>query len=262
MSPTKIHWTDETWNPTTGCDRTRFAGCEHCYALEYAGRLKLSGSRRYQRDGDPRTSGPGFGLTLHPDVLDKPRHWREPRRVFVNSMSDLGHPAIPDEFLAAIFDVMAETPRHTFQVLTKRPHRLRRFLEGYYGDCDHGGGYGPCRYCEPLPNVWIGTSVAVQSDADTLIPVLLEIPAAVRFVSAEPLLGPITLKPEWLQGLSWLIAGGESGTEHRPMDLAWPRGLRDQCLASGVAFFFKQSSARYPGQGRELDGRLWEEYPA
>jgi protein gp37 len=254
MSPTKIHWTDETWNPTTGCDRTRFAGCLHCYALEYASRLKAQGSRRYQVDGDPRTSGPGFGLTLHPDVLDKPRHWRDPRRVFVNSMSDLGHPGIPDEFLAAIFDVMAETPRHTYQILTKRPHRIRAFLEGYY--------FLPSAFGEPLPNVWIGTSVAVQEDADTLIPVLLDIPAAVRFISAEPLLGPITLKPEWLPGLSWLIAGGESGTEHRPMDLAWPRSLRDQCLASGVSFFFKQSSARYPGQGRELDGRLWEEYPA
>lgn len=151
-----IHWTDATWNPATGCDRTAFAGCEHCYALDLAASLKRRGNRRYQVDGDPRTSGPGFGLTLHHDVLDKPKRWRDPKLVFVNSMSDLGHPAIPDDFLSAIFDVMSETPRHTYQVLTKRPHRLRAFLEGYYAGR------------EPLLNVWVGTSVAVQTDADRL----------------------------------------------------------------------------------------------
>jgi len=249
----KIHWTDATWNPTTGCDRTAFPGCDHCYALDLAASLKRRGNRRYQVDGDPRTSGPGFGLTLHRDVLDKPRHWRDPKMVFVNSMSDLGHPGIPDDFLFALFDVMAETSRHTYQILTKRPHRLRAFLEGYY--C-HPSAFG-----DPLPNVWIGTSVAVQNDADRLVPELLRIPAAVPFISAEPLLGPITLRSEWLRDLSWLIAGGESGTEHRLMDLDWARSLRDQCVGAGVAFFYKQGSAFRPGQNRELDGRLWEEYP-
>lgn len=249
MSPTKISWTNETWNPATGCDRTAFAGCEHCYALDLAASLKRRGNRRYQVDGDPRTSGPGFGLTLHHDVLDKPRRWRDPKLVFVNSMSDLGHPGIPDGFLSAIFDVMSETPRHTYQILTKRPHRLRAFLEGYYAGQ------------EPLPNVWVGTSVAVQSDADRLIPTLLEIPTAVPFVSAEPLLGPITLKPEWLRSVRWLIVGGESGADHRPMDLDWARSLRAECEAAGVAFFYKQGSGFRPGQDRELDGRLWEEYP-
>jgi protein gp37 len=143
---TTIEWTNESWNPTTGCDRIS-PGCDNCYALTWAARLKAMGSARYQRDGDPRTSGPGFGLTLHPDKLDQPLHWRKPRRVFVNSMSDVGHKAVPEEFIGSVFDVMGRCPQHSFQVLTKRPKRMSRVVRAYYDGRD------------PLPNVWLGTSI-------------------------------------------------------------------------------------------------------
>src|SRR3954471_15913626 len=145
-----IEWTEATWNPVTGCDRIS-PGCDHCYALTLSARLKAMGQPAYQRDGDPRTSGPGFGLTLHPDRLEQPIHWRRPRVVFVNSMSDLFHKDVPVEFIRRVFDVMHACPQHTFQVLTKRPKRMSRILSEYYEGA------------APFPNVWLGTSI--ESDA-------------------------------------------------------------------------------------------------
>lgn len=247
---TAIEWTEATWNPVTGCDRVS-EGCDHCYALTLAQRLKAAGNRRYQVDGDPRTSGPGFALTLHSDVLDLPLTWRRPVFVFVNSMSDLFHPKVPVGFIAKAFDTMADARQHTFQILTKRPGRMASVLRRIQP--------------EPLPNVWLGTSIENQRWADTRIPRLAETPASIRFLSCEPLLGPIDLA-QWLRHgrvLGWVIAGGESGPCARPMEPSWVRHLRDQCLAAGVAFFFKQWGGRTPkAGGRELEGRVWNEMPA
>jgi len=237
-----IEWTEATWNPTTGCDRTS-PGCDHCYALELSKRLKAMGQPKYQNDGDPSTSGPGFGLTIHADQLDVPLRWKKPRLIFVDSMSDLFHLAVPDEFIAAVFDTMANTPQHTYQILTKRSQRLR----------DMGG-----QLSWPA-NVWMG--VTVESDrycfrADHL----RTVPAAVRFVSAEPLLGPLPRLD--LDAIDWLIAGGESGPKARRMDPAWVRNLRDAATQRGVPFFFKQWGGPRPkARGRELDGRTWDELP-
>jgi protein gp37 len=299
---TAIEWTDTTWNPTTGCDRIS-PGCDNCYALKLAKRLKAMGSAKYQIDGDPRTSGPGFGLAVHPDALRLPLTWRKPRTVFVNSMSDLFHARVPADFIADVFAVMAATAdRHTYQVLTKRPERTARFFaqpglldEVAYraaqmcedGDRIHDAvRYGPW----PLPNVWLGTSI--ESDKQIgRADALRNAPAAVRFISAEPLLGPLTSLD--LTGIDWLIAGGESGPGSRPAEVAWVRDLRDRCTAQGVAFFFKQwgnwvapsqmtdetfmdfdsvhgCDAYDPDQpwrfdkkraGRLLDGRTWDQYP-
>jgi len=237
-----IEWTEATWNPTTGCDRIS-AGCDNCYALTLAGRLKAMGSAKYSKDGDPRTSGPGFALTVHEDALAIPLRWRQPRLVFVNSMSDLFHARVPFEFVARVFDVMAATPQHTYQILTKRSLRLSRLVD---------------RLDWP-PNVWMGVSVEDGSRL-TRLDHLREVPAQVRFVSAEPLLGP--LEGLDLSGIGWLIAGGESGPRGRPMAPEWVRGLRDQCVAASVAFFFKQWGGRTPkAGGRTLDGRTWDQMP-
>ena len=244
-----IEWTEATWNPVTGCDRIS-PGCDHCYAQALSARLKRMGQPAYQRDGDPRTSGPGFGLTLHPDRLDQPTRWRRSRTVFVNSMSDLFHKDVPAEYINRVFDVMAACPQHTFQVLTKRPKRMARLVAAYYQRMGR----------EPLPNVWLGTSIessAYRWRADHL----RGTPAAVRFISAEPLLG--ALDHLNLAEVDWLIAGGESGAEFRPVDGAWIRQLRDRCVEAGVAFFFKQWGGRTPKSGgRLLDGRTWDEMPA
>lgn len=237
-----IEWTEGTWNPVTGCDRIS-AGCDNCYALALSKRLKAMGAPKYQNDGDPRTSGAGFGVTVHPQSLSQPYSWRSPRTVFVNSMSDLFHARVPVEFIQDVFRVMSETPQHTYQVLTKRPLRARRLVD---------------RLCWP-ENVWFGVSV---EDASQLRRVehLREIPAAVRFLSCEPLLGP--LGDLDLSGIGWVIAGGESGPRYRPMEVAWAREIRDACLAQKVPFFFKQWGGRTPKMlGRELDGRLWDDYP-
>lgn len=295
---TTIEWTEETWNPTTGCDRIS-AGCDNCYALTLAKRLKGMGSAKYQTDGDPRTSGPGFGVAIHPDELEKPRTWRKPRTVFVNSMSDLFHARVPSEYVARVWQVMATTPQHTYQILTKRPTRMRDWVNrcatspgGWIthdgtdpkGACDGTGvivGYseptwqpgldrGPrggkrrgrrqgAAYGWPLPNVWLGTSIESDDHAGRA-DALRATPAAVRFISAEPLLGPLPSLD--LTGIDWLIAGGESGLAARPMNPAWVRDLRDRCREAGVAFFFKQWGGRTPkANGRELDGRTWDEYP-
>jgi protein gp37 len=238
-----IEWTEATWNPTTGCDRLS-AGCDHCYALTLAKRLKAMGAPKYQNDGDPRTSGPGFGVTIHPDALRIPYSWREPRVVFVNSMSDLFHARVPVSFVREVFSVMTDTPRHTYQVLTKRSHRLVRLAD---------------RLDWP-PNVWLGVSV---EDAAQLrrIDHLRDVPAAVRFLSCEPLLGP--LHGVDLTGIGWVIAGGESGPGCRPLDRTWVTDIRDACTAAGVPFFFKQWGGRTPkAGGRELDGVLWDEMPS
>lgn len=227
---TSIEWTDATWNPVTGCDRIS-PGCDHCYALKQAGRLKLMGQANYQNDGDPRTSGPGFGVTCHPHMLDQPLRWKRPRRIFVNSMSDLFHRDVPTEFIAQVFAVMACASQHTFQVLTKRPQRMAavlrdvRFWAVFWRTGVHertGLHVGDL----PLPNVWLGTSI--ESDQYTWrANHLRETPAAVRFISAEPLLGPLPSLD--LTGIDWLIVGGESGPGARPMHPDWVRDLRDRC---------------------------------
>ncbi|WP_031076137.1 DUF5131 family protein [Streptomyces sp. NRRL WC-3742] len=237
-----IEWTEATWNPTTGCDRVS-AGCDNCYALALAKRLKAMGAAKYQNDGDPRTSGPGFDLTVHPDTLRLPYKWRSPRTVFVNSMSDLFHARVPLDFVRQVFDVMADTPQHTYQVLTKRSRRLRRMADRL----------------EWPPNVWMGVSVESVDEIDR-IDDLRAVSAAVRFLSCEPLLGP--LDGLQLDGIHWVIAGGESGPNHRPMDTAWVQDVRDACLRDEVAFFFKQWGGRTPkAGGRLLDGRTWDQLP-
>lgn len=237
-----IEWTEATWNPTTGCDRIS-AGCDNCYALTLAKRLKAMGNAKYQKDGDHRTSGPGFGVAMHPEALDIPRRWKQPRVVFVNSMSDLFHAQVPTDFIHQVFAVMAETPRHTYQLLTKRPRRLARMA----GDL-------------PWPsNVWMGVTVenaATVWRADEL----RKVPAAVRFISAEPLLEPVPGLT--LDGIDWLIAGGESGRGFRPVREEWLLDLRDRCADAGTAYFFKQwGGARPKSNGRELAERTWSEMP-
>lgn len=255
MADSSIEWTEKTWNPTTGCDRIS-PGCENCYALKMAKRLKGMGQAKYQTDGNPVTSGPGFGLAVHPDSLAEPLKWAKPTTVFVNSMSDLFHARVPREFIARVFAVMAATPQHTYQILTKRPERAARLL-GNDGvsllDAAPDEEAAQALYDQwPLPNAWMGTSVE-SADYLRRIDDLRETPAAVRFVSAEPLLGP--LDGINLTGVDWLIAGGESGPGSREMDLGWVRHLRDACADAGTAFFMKQmgsvwaQQAGHPGKG-------------
>lgn len=237
-----IEWTEATWNPVTGCDRLS-PGCANCYAQALAKRLKAMGAAKYQNDGDPRTSGPGFAVSIHPDALAVPRHWRAGRMVFVNSMSDLFHAKVPLSFIRDVFDVMAGTPRHTYQVLTKRSVRLRRLAD----------------QLEWPSNVWMGVSIE-DDEHSTRADDLRQVPAAVRFLSCEPLLGPLPSLN--LAEIGWVIAGGESGPAHRRCDTAWIAALRDQCVAADVPFFFKQWGGRTPkAGGRELAGRTWDQLP-
>ena len=275
---TKIEWTDETWSPVTGCTKVS-EGCRNCYAERMAKRL--AGRYGYPADGMycitcmeyhegeecptclgrliPRSS---FDVTLQPDRLDQPLRWKKPRMVFIPSMGDLFHKDVPFEFVDTVFDIMARADRHTFQLLTKRPERMLAFTQEWdYGDW-------------LLPNVWFGVSVENQEMADERIPLLLQTPAAVRFVSCEPLLGPVELGYECLEcgeyyrfseisnaegecrdgvgcsgserwrGVDWVIVGGETGPGARPMDPDWARDIRDQCQEAGVPFFFKQMSGR------------------
>jgi protein gp37 len=281
---THIEWTDETWNPVSGCTKVS-AGCDHCY-IERTPPFRMEG-RKFDKPGIGGTTG----VRLHPDRLEKPLHWRNPRRVFVNSLSDLFHDDVPSAFIASVFDVMRRTPQHTYQILTKRPARMRALLNSWAPVTGrppwvHTGPW-------PLPNVWLGASVEDQAAADLRIPKLLETPAAVRFLSCEPLLGPVDLfgaadrhghRPKltyWLTGrpgwseegepvgdssltlhsmttgprIDWVIAGGESGPGARPMHPEWARSLRDQCTQANVAFHFKQwgefgQMAPLDGQGR------------
>jgi protein gp37 len=290
---TGIEWTDATWNPTTGCDKVS-PGCDHCYAMTLAPRLKAMGSPKYQTDGNPATSGPGFGYAEHPTALDQPLRWTRARRIFVNSMSDLFHQDATPEFQARVWAVMALSGQHTFQVLTKRPGVMRSRLSAdwfrrsvaHYAyrivtgqdpevSVSHNRQAAVPWLLDdwPLRNVWVGTSVEDQKRADLRIPHLLDTPARVRFLSCEPLLGPVSIMDAlgndlwgWQrlnQALHWVIAGGESGPGARPMDLDWARGLRDQCGDAGVAFHYKQQGSGDGGakSRRVLDGRTWDEFP-
>ena len=221
-----IEWTEATWNPVTGCDQIS-PGCDNCYALALSKRLKAMGVEKYQTDGDPRTSGPGFGVSTHPSALAQPYAWRNPRVVFVNSMSDLFHAKVPLAFVNDVFDVMRDTPRHTYQVLTKRALRASRLSPKLHWP----------------DNVWLGVSVESGKQSDR-IDHLRDIPAKVRFLSCEPLLGP--LDDIDLREIDWVIAGGESGPRYRPMEIGWARGIRDACQAADVPFFFKQWGGRTP----------------
>ena len=247
---TRIEWTERTWNVVTGCDRVS-PGCDNCYALSLAARLKAMGSRRYQVDGHPVTSGPGFGLQLHHDLVDAPRHWRKPAVVFVNSMSDLFHERIPFDFLRAVFATMEATPQHTYQVLTKRATHLTRVAP---------------RLPWP-PNVWMGVTVENQAAVSRRAARLLRVPAAVRFLSVEPLIERVDLTGV-LEArditIDWVIAGGESGPRSRPCETEWLRSLRDECMFYGVPFFLKQLGGWPDKRGHDqalLDGRLWREMP-
>lgn len=215
----------------------------NCYALTLAKRLKAMGSDKYQVDGDPRTSGPGFKLTLHPGTLDLPRSWRQPRTVFVDSMSDLFHPEVPFDYIQRVFDVMADTPQHTYQILTKRSKRLTEVASSL----------------EWPANVWMGVSVENETYGFR-IDHLRQVPAAIRFLSLEPLLGP--LPGLELSEIHWVIAGGESGPGARPVEESWLIDIRDQCERAKVAFFFKQWGGRTPkAGGRQLQGKVYDGLP-
>jgi protein gp37 len=228
-----IEWTEATWNPVTGCDKVS-PGCKHCYAERMALRLQAMGQPRYSS---------GFQVRLHPDLVDLPRTWRAPRLIFVNSMSDLFHEAVPYDFIRRVFETMTACPQHTFQILTKRSRRLTQLADFL-----------------PWPaNIWIGVSVESERYVWRAYD-LITVPACIRFVSAEPLLGPVMTLP--LDKIDWVIAGGESGPGCRPMQAEWVRSLRDQCLQRGVPFFFKQWGGVWKKRnGRVLDGRPWEQMP-
>jgi protein gp37 len=259
-----IEWTDATWNPVTGCSKVS-AGCTNCYAERLSHRFKWT-------DKPWNAAYAAENVKLHPERLEEPLRWRKPRKVFVNSMSDLFHEQVPFEFIARVFDIMAQTPEHTYQILTKRPARMKEFIEQYVPE-----NLAPY----PLPNVWLGVSVENQQAADERIPLLLQTSAAVRFLSCEPLLGPVNLEKYfdpsglcgtcgdynlscWCQSfpmdehgyvkIDWVIVGGESGPNARPMHPDWVRSLRDQCKAAGVAFLFKQWGEWFPRD-------QWEDNP-
>lgn len=251
-----IEWTESTWNPVTGCNEVS-PGCAHCYAKVFAERWRGVEGHPYEN---------GFDLTLRPERLDQPLRWRRPRMVFVNSMSDLFHEDVPDGFIAEVFGVMAAAFRHTFQVLTKRPERMRRLLnseefwEAVNAIClSHGEVCPASRASLFLPNVWLGVSIENRRFVHRA-DLLRETPAAVRFISAEPLLGP--LEGLDLESVHWLIAGGESGPGHRPVKEEWILELRDLCVDSDVAFFFKQWGGHRPkSRGRLLDGVTHDAMP-
>ena len=228
-----IEWTEATWNPVTGCTKVS-PGCRHCYAERLSYRLQAMGKAHYKN---------GFRLALHEDALATPFTWRSSRLVFVNSMSDLFHEGVPLSFIQRVFQVMMDCPHHTFQVLTKRPEIAAA----------HGSQL-------PWPkNVWLGTSIE-NAKAIVRVRHLRAIPAAIRFLSVEPLLEPIPRLP--LTGIHWVIVGGESGPGCRPMEPQWVRAIRDRCVARGVPFFFKQwGGVNKKKAGRELDGRVWDELP-
>jgi protein gp37 len=277
MGKSKIDWCDRVWNPVTGCDPVS-TGCIHCYAARMAPRLA---GRFGYLENDP------FRVTLHPERLDEPLHWRKPARVFVDSMGDLFHKDVPDDFIDNVFATMGMYPQHTFQILTKRADRMADWFRDIGGATRRDWvAYAAARLFNiksiklinwPLPNVWPGVSIENQTAADERIPLLLQTPAAVRFVSVEPMLEMVkvlrymphtwTLRghdhpTEITPGLDWVICGCESGPQARPMEIDWAYDLRDQCIAMRVPFFFKQAVIN----GRlvhmpELDGRQWQEYP-
>jgi protein gp37 len=240
-----IEWTDETWNPVIGCTRVS-PGCDHCY-IERTPPFRMAGNR-FLLDGEPSHAvGSTTGVMVRPDRLATPLRWRKPRRVFVNSLSDLFHARVSDEFIAEVWAVMGVTPWHTYQVLTKRPGRMRAMLsrDSWFDAVERAAerlDLDAARIPDgPLPNVWGGVSVETQQWADVRIPLLVATPLAVRFLSCEPLLGPVGINDLlWTGDIDWVIVGGESGPGARPMHPNWARSLRDQCTAAGVPFFFKQ----------------------
>jgi protein gp37 len=229
-----IEWTDATWNPTSGCVQVS-PGCDHCYAMKFAERFRGVAGHYYEQ---------GFDLALRPSMLDRPAQWHKPRRIFVNSMSDLFHVGVPDAYIDLVFDQMEGVFRHRYQLLTKRPERMRRYLRYRYG-----------QGCVPH-HIWIGVSIESNEFA-WRADMLREVGADVRFLSLEPLIGPVDQVS--FEGISWVIVGGESGPQHRPMDERWVRSVRDRCACDGIAFFFKQWHKK--GTGRTLDGRIWDELP-
>lgn len=235
-----IEWTDATWNPVRGCTKIS-PGCKHCYAETFAERFRDVAGHPFEH---------GFDLRLVPEKLHQPLHWRAPRRIFVNSMSDLFHDDIPTDYIAEVGRVMAGANWHTYQVLTKRHERMHHLLTG------------ELKWIGRLPHVWFGVSVEDRRHGVPRIDILRHMPVALRFLSIEPLLedlGPIDLS-----GVSWVIVGGESGVHARPMCDAWVRNVRDQCVAHGVLFFLKQLGGRRgkrSGDAARLDGQLWREIP-
>lgn len=232
--PSLIEWTDATWNPVTGCSKIS-AGCKHCYAERLSFRLRAMGKPQYTN---------GFELTLQPEALDTPRTWTRPRMIFVNSMSDLFHEEVGLDYASRVFAVMNECPQHTFQVLTKRPEIA----------------LAQSPYLTWSSNIWMGTSVE-DSRVVHRIDALRRIPARTRFLSLEPLLGPLPKLN--LSGVDWAIVGGESGPRARPMSKEWVTDLRDQCARANVPFFFKQwGGVNKKKTGRELDGKTWDQMPS
>jgi len=228
-----IEWTETTWNPVTGCQKIS-PGCKHCYAERMAKRLKAMGQPRYRN---------GFNVTLQDDLIELPLQWKRPRLVFVNSMSDLFHEKVPESFISKCFSVMGKASQHQFQVLTKRPQRVAELASKLNWP----------------KNIWMGTSVE-NRDYVWRVKFLQNVPAHVRFLSVEPLLGPIGRLP--LQKIDWVIVGGESGPGARPMREEWVRTIRDRCQRYRVPFFFKQwGGVNKSKTGRLLDGRTWDEMP-
>ena len=247
----------ETWNILTGC-KHKSAGCDHCWAERMANRQV--GMRNKNYFGTVKDGHWTGKVNLIPDALDKPLHWRKPRTVFVNSMSDLFHESVPYQFTSQIFRVMERTPQHLYQVLTKRPERMHELF--VHLSRDHSR-LAPADAVWPLPNVHLYTSIEDQATADERIPWLLKTPAAVHGLSLEPMLGPVPyIGDGWLDMLDHVIVGPETGPGARPMDLDWVRGVRDQCVEAGVKFFFK--AAIIDGKRVSmplLDGRTWDEMP-
>jgi protein gp37 len=309
VGPSEIEWTDKTWNPIAGCS-VLSPGCSNCYAMRMAGRIQRMGGKGAEKyAGTTRDSKAGPVWTgkvnLDDSALLAPLRWRKPARIFVNSMSDLFHESVPDDLIDRVFAVMAARPQHTFQVLTKRAERMRGYLRGAEmrhtpdgnlhiaarvaligtflkhsdGRADIFDMVSAIDGQWPLPNVWLGVSVEDQRRADERIPLLLDTPASVRWISAEPLLEPVDLRhvavtdTGYINSLTsstgpnidWVVSGGESGPGARPMHPDWIRSLRDQCAATGTAFFFKQWGSWCPLIDRDVDDpdsrRRYEEGP-
>ena len=277
---TGIEWTDATWNPVTGCTKVS-PGCDHCYAETFAERWRGTSGHHFEQ---------GFDVRLWPDRLGIPLRWKKPRRIFVNSMSDLFHESIPDEYITQVFATMALASQHTFQVLTKRHARMRSLLRNWrfyetVAECATGlitntrplvkeprdgwtlrntpGGVMRSQWqppAWPLPNVWLGVSTEDQKWADIRIPALLDTPAAVHFLSCEPLIGPVSLKGSQLPG--WVIVGGESGPGARPMDTFWARHIVNQCTETGTPVFVKQMGSVWAREhGCAGKGGDWDSWP-
>ncbi len=230
----KIEWTGATWNPVTGCTKISH-GCKNCYAERMAKRLLTAGVKKYEN---------GFRVTVHPDTLREPARWKKPRMIFVNSMSDLFHSHVSTEFILSVFQTMNQSPQHIFQVLTKRPNRVAKM-----------SGNLPW-----TPNIWMGVSIESERWQHR-IDDLKNTDAHVKFLSLEPLLGPLPNLD--IDGIDWVIVGGESGPRARPMCIEWVREIRDMCVEKKVPFFFKQWGGVFKKRtGRTLDGRVWNQFPA